>query len=84
MLAGIHRERGEHALAVEWMERALEAQVPTPDDGRALLYTLGDTLESLGEVARALAVFLELQADAGSYRDVQARIDRLSRVQTGG
>ena len=37
-----------------------------------------------GEIARALAVFLELQADADRYRDVHARIGRLSRVQTGG
>ena len=36
------------------------------------------------EYSRALAVFLELQADAGDYRDVPARIDRLARVQTGG
>jgi hypothetical protein len=27
---------------------------------------------------------MELQADAGEYRDVAARVDRLSRVQTGG
>jgi hypothetical protein len=49
-----------------------------------LLYDLGVTLEEAGESARALAVFLELQADAGDYRDVGPRVDRLSRVQTGG
>ena len=49
-----------------------------------MLYDLGGTLEALGETARALAVFLELQADAGDYRDVYARADRLARVQTGG
>lgn len=84
MLASIHKQRGQLLQAVEWMERAVEAPASSADDGRALLYSLGETLESLGEVARALAVFLELQADVGSYRDVQARIERLSRVQTGG
>ena len=45
---------------------------------------LGVLLDQTGENARALAVFLELQADAGDYRDVPARIDRLARVQSGG
>ena len=72
------------ARAVEWLERAAEAPAPTVDDGRALLYDLGSTLEATGEVSRALVVFMELQADAGDYKDVPARVDRLSRVQTGG
>jgi hypothetical protein len=40
-------------------------------------------LERAGESARALAVFLELRIDAGEYRDVAARIGRLSRAQSG-
>jgi hypothetical protein len=35
-------------------------------------------------VARALAICLELQADAGEYKDVSKRIDRLTKVQAGG
>ena len=31
----------------------------------------------------ALAVCMELQCEAGSYRDVDARIDRLTKVQAG-
>ena len=65
-------------------ECAAEAPAPTAEEGRALLYDLGVTLEETGETARALAVFLELQADAGDYRDVSRRIDRLARVRTGG
>jgi hypothetical protein len=38
----------------------------------------------MGETARALAVFMELQADAGEYLDVAARVARLSRAQSGG
>jgi Flp pilus assembly protein TadD len=76
--------RGDPGLAIEWFERAAEAPPPTADDGRQLLYDLGVLLDGAGETSRALAVFLELQADAGDYRDVPARIDRLVRVQTGG
>ncbi len=41
-------------------------------------------LEGAAETSRALAVFLELQSEAGDYRDVPGRIDRLARVQAGG
>jgi len=84
MLGRLYREHGEITDAIEWFERAAEATVPTPEEGHALLYDLGLALEDAGETARALAVFLELQADAGEYRDVSDRADRLARVQTGG
>jgi tetratricopeptide (TPR) repeat protein len=83
-LARLYAERRQLQEAVEWFERAAEAPAPTADAGRALLYDFGVALEDIGETARALAVFLELQADVDRYRDVQARVDRLSRVQTGG
>ena len=83
-LGRLHQKRGEAERAIEWLERASEAPAPTPDEGHALLYELGALLEGAGETARAFAVFLELQADAGEYRDVSARVDRLARVQTGG
>ncbi len=83
-LARLFNARGETMQAIEWMERAAEAPAPGLEEGRALLYDLAVTLENAGETARALAVFMELQADAGSYRDVDARVERLSRVQTGG
>ncbi len=84
LLARLYGERGETHHVVEWLERAAEVPAPNEEAGRALLYDLGTTLESAGETARALAVLLELQADAGDYRDVPARVDRLARVQTGG
>ncbi len=65
------------AQAVDYLERAAEAPAPGPAEGQRLLYELADALEAAGERARALAVFLELRADAGQYRDVSARIDRL-------
>ena len=69
--------------AIEWLERAVEAPAPGVSETCELLYDLGAILESAGETSRALAVFLELQADAAGYRDVAARIERLARVQTG-
>ncbi len=84
MLARLHRDQKDLPRAIEWLERAAEAPAPDTEAGRELLYDLGSALEATGETARALAVFLELQADAGNYRDVVARIDRLGRVQTGG
>lgn len=84
LLAGLYKDRGDTTHAIEWLERAAQVPAPTEEAGRALLYDLGATLEAAGETARALAVFLELQADAGDYRDVSARVDRLARVQTGG
>jgi len=82
LLARLLRDRGDVASAVEWFERAAEAPAPTPEAGRQLLYELGQALEESSETSRALAVYLELQADARDYRDVTARVDRLSRVQT--
>jgi tetratricopeptide (TPR) repeat protein len=84
MIARIHLKRNAAVQAIEWFERAAEAPAPNPDAGRALLYELAETLESQGETARALAVFLELQSDAGEYRDVSARLERLTKVQMRG
>ena len=83
-LGRLHIARGDLTKGVEWLERATQAPAPTPDEGHAVMYELADALEHLGEHARALAVLLELYADAGEYRDIPARIDRLSKVQTRG
>jgi tetratricopeptide (TPR) repeat protein len=82
MLARLHLQRGAPAEAIEWYERAAEAPAPNPEAGRALLYELATTLEAQGENARALAVFLELQSDAGDYRDLTKRLQHLTKVQT--
>ena len=84
MLGRLYLERKDTIHAIEWLERAAEAPAPTPDAGRALLYDLAKTLESVGEQSRALAVFVELESESGGYRDVAGQIERLSKVQARG
>jgi tetratricopeptide (TPR) repeat protein len=84
MLGRLYLQRSDAAHAIEWLERAAEAPAPTPDAGRSLLYDLAQTLESVGEHSRALAVFVELESESGGYRDVAGQIERLSKVQARG
>ena len=84
LLGRIYKERKALPQAIEWFERAAQAPSPTAEEGHVLLYELADALEAVGEIARALAISMELQADAGDFRDVAARVDRLSKVQTRG
>ena len=81
LIARLYRDRKMMPQAVEWLERATAAPAPTTDDAHQVLYELADGLEQVGEGARALAVLLELQADAGAYQDIDARISRLTKVQ---
>jgi tetratricopeptide (TPR) repeat protein len=84
MLAQIYRDNSDLPHAIEWLERAAVGPAPGADEGRALLYDLGDLLETVGESARALAVFLELEAATPGYRDVGERVSRLSKGETEG
>lgn len=74
-------DRGDLNEGVEWLERAAEAPAPSPDEGYDLLYELAGALEAQGESARALAILMELDAEAEGYRDVRTRIVYLSRAQ---
>jgi tetratricopeptide (TPR) repeat protein len=82
MLAKAYLDAGDQVHAIEWYERAVEAPAPTPMAHHALLYELASVLEAHGEGARALAVLLELQAEAGEYRDISTRLEQL-KVQMG-
>jgi tetratricopeptide (TPR) repeat protein len=74
-------DRGDLNEGVEWLERAAEAPAPSPEEGHDLLYELAGALEAQGESARALAILMELDAEADGYRDVRTRIMYLSRAQ---
>jgi tetratricopeptide (TPR) repeat protein len=82
-LGRLYMERGDLQVGADWLERAAEAAAPAPEDGFAVLYDLAGALEQLGESARALAILMELDADAGEYRDVRSRIDTLARTRAG-
>lgn len=84
MLGRLYREHRDLPHAIEWFERAAEVPAPAAEAGRALLYDFAITLEEAGETARAIAVLLDLAAEAGHYRDAAERANRLARVQTGG
>jgi tetratricopeptide (TPR) repeat protein len=83
LIARLYRDRKDMPKMLEWMERASQALPPTTDESHQLLYELAEVLEQMGETARALAVCMELQADAGSYRDIEQKIDHLTKVQAG-
>jgi tetratricopeptide (TPR) repeat protein len=83
-LGRLYKEHGDLPHAIEWFERAAEVPAPGVEEARALMYDLAVVLEEAGETSRALAVLLELQAEAGDYRDAAERAGRLARVQTGG
>ena len=83
LIARLYRDRDMMPEALEWLERASQATAPTSDESHQLLFELAEALEKAGEVARALAVCIELQSDAASYRDLDARIDRLTKIQAG-
>src|SRR5262249_8790253 len=74
-------DRGDLNEGIEWLERAAEAPAPSLEEGYDLLYELAGALEAQGESARALAVLMELDAEADGYRDVSTRIMYLSRAQ---
>jgi tetratricopeptide (TPR) repeat protein len=82
--ARIHRNASRPLRAIEWFERAAQAPPPAVDQGHELLYELADVLEQVGDIDRALAVSKQLSTQAGEYRDVSARIRRLSGVGSGG
>jgi tetratricopeptide (TPR) repeat protein len=84
LIARLYRDRDMMPQALEWLERASQAPASNADDGHQVLYELADGLEKIGEVARALAVCMELEAEQSGYRDVAQRIGRLTKVQTGG
>jgi tetratricopeptide (TPR) repeat protein len=83
-LGRLYRHREALEKAIEWFEQASQAPAPTPDEAYALFLELAEALESFGKLDRALATCRELQAEAGDYRDVAARISRLTKAQARG
>ena len=83
-LGRLHIGRGELRDGIEWLERASSGPPVSPDEGLAVLYERADALQRVGEPERALAAFLELDAQRRNYRDVRARISALSSPPAEG
>jgi len=79
-LGRIFLQNGDLGRGIEWLERACVVTPPVRDHGLLARYDLADALERAGDHTRALDVLSDLEMDAGSYRDVSARITRLSRA----
>ena len=83
-LGRLHIGRGELRDGIEWLERASSVPPVSPDEGLAVLYERADALQRVDEPERALAAFLELDAQRRNYRDVRARISALSSPPAEG
>ena len=75
--------QGDVQTGIEWLEQAASARSASREDTFGIIYELADVLERAGERVRALAVFMELEGDAGAFRDVRTRIDHLTAGVTG-
>lgn len=71
-------ERGDLPGAAAWLERAAQEPAPMPEHGLSVVYDLAVVCERMGQVARALALFAEIESESSAYRDVRARVARLS------
>jgi tetratricopeptide (TPR) repeat protein len=85
LLAKLHHEEGRPVDAITWLERAVDAQEADISERLTSLRELGGLLESVGEAARALAVWLEAQSLVPGDPEVEERVAQLSHaVPRGG
>ena len=77
-LGRLYDGRGDLHAAVQWFELAADGPATTQDEAYEVLYNLADALARLGEASRALAILIDLDAEAGDYRDVRIRIEQLA------
>lgn len=75
--------RGDLAGAAAWLERAAQESAPVPEHGLSVVYDLAVVCERMGHIERALALFAEIESESTAYRDVRARVERLS-AEGGG
>lgn len=74
-------EQGMWGQAADWYQKALSAPNLTPEAQLALRYDLAASLESAGDVDRAVGLYQEVVDQSPDYRDVSTRLDALSGSQ---
>jgi len=74
-------EQGLWGQAADWFQKALGAPNLAPEAQLALRYDLAASLESAGDVDRAVGLYQEVVAVSPDYRDVSTRLDALSGGQ---
>jgi len=84
LLARVYQQQNLIPQAIEWLGHAVDAPATSAQERFETLFKLAELLELSGEREGALALFIELQVDAGEFKDVTRRISRLSRTEGGG
>lgn len=69
-------------VAVMWFERGLRIAGRTEDEYQALRYEMGFCLEELGEVNKAIDVFMEVYGIDVNYRQVARKIQELQESKS--
>jgi tetratricopeptide (TPR) repeat protein len=81
MIGMCYMEQGMWGQAADWYQKALAAPDLTQETQLALRYDLAASLESAGEVERAVDLYQEVVAQSPDYRDVSTRLESLSGGQ---
>ncbi len=83
MLGQCMLEKGEPEAAISHYQSALAERDCGPEARKALAFEIGAALEALGKPGEALEAFSAVSAQDPRFRDVAARVDRLSHEVTG-
>jgi tetratricopeptide (TPR) repeat protein len=81
MVGMCYMEQGMWSQAADWFQKALGAPNLTPEAQLALRYDLAASLESAGDVDRAVGLYQEVVELSPDYRDVSLRLEALSGGQ---
>ena len=79
MIGVCYMDQGMWSQAAEWYQKALGAPNLTKEAELALRYDLAASLESAGEVQRAMGLYQQVVELNPAYRDVSTRLDELSQ-----
>ena len=82
MLGVCFKRKEMPKVALMWFERGLKIQRRPEDEYQALRYEIGLCYEELGEIDKALDVFMEVYGSDVNYRETADKIRRLQAAKT--